>query len=152
MRNASGFTLMELMIAVAVISILAAVAIPNYISWLPKRYLQSSAVDVQHAIHLAKSTAIRESRDVVLAFDPANENYLAFVDTDEDGSQDADERTIRNRPMSPGIDLQGTDFGDTLTFNSQGLADGSGDITLINGRGETRTINVTITGISRINY
>jgi Tfp pilus assembly protein FimT len=141
------------MITIAVFAILAAVAIPNYIGWLPKRHLQSSAVDVQAAINLAKLTAIRANRDVVLTFDPANENYLAFIDTDEDGVQDPGERTIRNKGMSPGIDLNNTTIpGHRLTFNSRGLADAGGDITLRNMRGENRTINVTITGMSRINY
>jgi len=151
MRNSSGFTLIEVIIAIAVFAILATVAIPNYIGWLPKRHLQSSTVDVQGAIHLAKMTAIRENTDVVLTFDPANESYLAFIDTDEDGSQDAGERTVRSKGMSPGIDLNSTDFGDQLTFNSRGLADVGGEITLTNKRGENRTINVTITGMSRIN-
>ncbi len=153
MRNSSGFTIIELMIVIAIAATLAAIAIPNYIGWLPKRHLQSSAVDVQAAIQLAKMTAIRENTDVVLTFDPANENYLAFIDTDEDGSQDTGERTIRNKRMSPGINLNTTTIpGHKLTFNSRGLADAGGDIILINRRGENRTINVTITGMSRINY
>ena len=152
MRNSSGFTLLELMVAIAIFTIVAAVAIPNYLGWLPKRHLQSSAVDVQGAIVLAKLTAIRENSDVVLTFDPANERYLVFIDTDEDGSQDGGERTVRNQGMSTDIDLNNTTIpGHKLTFNSRGLADNSGDITLINKHGENRTINVTITGMSRIN-
>ena len=153
MRNSSGLTLLELMIALAVFAILAAIAIPNYIGWLPKRHLQSSTIDVQSAINLAKLTAIRESTDVVLTFDPANENYLVFIDMDEDGSQDAGERTIRRKRMSPGINLNSTTIpGDQLTFNSRGLADADGNITLRNKRGENRIISVTLTGTSRINY
>jgi Tfp pilus assembly protein FimT len=140
------------MIALAIFSILAGIAIPNYISWLPKRHLQSSAIDVQFAINLAKLTAIKEGTDVVLTFNPANENYLIFIDTDEDGSQGSGERTIRRKRMSPGINLNNTTLpGDQLTFNSRGLADADGDITLRNKRGENRTINVTLTGTSRIN-
>lgn len=153
MRNSSGFTLIELMLTIAIFTIVAAVAIPNYLGWLPKRHLQSSAVDVQGAIVLAKMTAIRENTDVVLTFDPANERYLAFIDTDEDGSQDGGERTVRSQGMSTGIDLNNTTIpGHKLTFNSRGLADNSGDIILTNKDGENRTINVTITGMSRINY
>lgn len=147
-----GFTLLELMIAIVVFSILISVALPSYIGWLPKRHLQSSAIDVQAAINLAKLTAIRENMDVVLTFNPVNNNYLAFIDMDADGSQDAGERTIRSKGMSPGIDLNSTDFvSDKLTFNSRGLANTSGDITLRNNRGENRVVNVTVTGMSRIN-
>jgi type IV fimbrial biogenesis protein FimT len=158
MQNSKGFSLMELMITIAVIAILAAIAIPGYIGWLPKRHLQSSAVDVQVAINVAKATAIRENTDVVLTFNPANDDYLAFIDSGDgaggspDGIQNAGEPTIRNRQMSPGIDLSGTNFGDTLIFNSRGLEKNgiSGDITLSNTIGGTSEVNVTVTGISRI--
>jgi type IV fimbrial biogenesis protein FimT len=151
-RNSRGFSLIEVIIAIAVFAILAAIAVPNLMGWLPKRQLQRSAIDMQASINLAKMIAIKENSDVVIAFDPANENYLAFIDTDEDGSQDAGERTIRSQEMSPGIDLNSTTIpGHKLTFNGRGLADNSGDIILRNKRGDNRTINITITGISRIN-
>ncbi len=154
---------MELMITVAVISILAGVAIPSYIGWLPKRQLQRSAVDVQIAINHAKMTAIRENTDVVLTFDPANNSYLAFVDAGDgagglpNGTQDAGERTIRNKQMASGINLVSTNFSDSgtsLKFNSRGLTKGNvdGDITLKNRRDEQRKISVTIIGTTRIEY
>jgi type IV fimbrial biogenesis protein FimT len=154
MRNSSGFTLIEVIIAIAVFAILATVAIPNYIGWLPKRHLRSSIIDVQSAINLARFTAIRENTDVVLTFDTAAESYLAYIDTDEDGSQDAGERTVRSKGMSPGINLESTDFdGDELIFNSRGLIENNintGDMVLTNKNGDGRTITLTITGMSRI--
>ncbi len=155
---------MELMITVAIVSVLAGIAIPSYIGWLPKRHLQSSAVDVQVAINLAKHTAIRENTDVVLTFDRVNNSYLAFIDnnldgvidaTDENGSQDAGERTLRSKSMAPGINLLSTTWlapDDVLIFNSRGLADNSGDVNLKNKREETRTVQVAITGSTRIIY
>lgn len=152
MRNSRGFSLQELMIAVAIFTILSSIAIPSYIKWLPKRHLRSSAMDIQSAINLAKATAIRENADAVMTFDPANDSYLIYVDTDADGNQDSDERTLRNKSMSTGIALNNTTIpGDKLTFNSRGLADASGNITLINKHGENRVVSVTISGMSRIN-
>ena len=149
MRNARGFTILELMIAMAVLAILAAIAVPNYIGWLPKRHLRSSAIDVQAAINLAKMTAIRENTNVSLRFNTASENYDAFIDANADGNPDG--AIFRSQEMSPGIDMIGTGFGsDTITFNSRGLADAAGNVTLSNRLGQNLTVSVTLTGIARI--
>ena len=149
MRNARGFTMLELMIALAVIAILAAIAVPNYIGWLPKRHLRSSAIDVQAAIQLAKMTAIRENTNVSLKFNPGSENYQAFVDADADGSPDAG--IFRSKEMSPGIDLTGTGFAsDTITFNSRGLAFAAGQVNLSNKLGQNLTVDVALSGVTRI--
>lgn len=43
-----GFTLVELMIAIAIIGLLAAIAIPNYISYRKKAQLSSIIFDLKH--------------------------------------------------------------------------------------------------------
>jgi prepilin-type N-terminal cleavage/methylation domain-containing protein len=45
-NNAKGFTLIELMIVIAIIGILAAIAIPNFISYRDKAYCSSAETDV----------------------------------------------------------------------------------------------------------
>jgi prepilin-type N-terminal cleavage/methylation domain-containing protein len=45
-NNAKGFTLIELMIVIAIIGILAAIAIPNFISYRDKAYCSAAETDV----------------------------------------------------------------------------------------------------------
>ena len=45
-NNSKGFTLIELMIVIAIIGILAAIAIPNFISYRNKAYCSSAETDV----------------------------------------------------------------------------------------------------------
>jgi prepilin-type N-terminal cleavage/methylation domain-containing protein len=45
--NKEGFTLIELMIVIAIIGILAAIAIPNFISYRDKAYCSAAETDLQ---------------------------------------------------------------------------------------------------------
>ena len=45
--NNKGFTLIELMIVIAIIGILAAIAIPNFISYRDKTYCSAAETDAQ---------------------------------------------------------------------------------------------------------
>jgi prepilin-type N-terminal cleavage/methylation domain-containing protein len=49
-RNQKGFTLIELMIVIAIIGILAAIAIPNFISYRNKAYCSKAETDAQNTI------------------------------------------------------------------------------------------------------
>ena len=147
MRKNSGFTFTELMVTIAVVAILASLAIPNYIAWLPNYRLQSGAEEVQSTLQLARITAIKENATVRVKFDTANETYRAFVPE----KPPEPERTIRGGRMPAGIDIDSTDFGgDSVEFNSRGIATAAGSAVVRNNLGRVRNIEVYITGNSRI--
>lgn len=49
-NNSKGFTLIELMIVIAIIGILAAIAIPNFISYRNKSYCSRAETDAQNVL------------------------------------------------------------------------------------------------------
>jgi type IV pilus assembly protein PilA len=49
-KKEKGFTLIELMIVVAIIGILSAIAVPNFLSYRTKGYDMTAKVDLTHAM------------------------------------------------------------------------------------------------------
>lgn len=66
-QHQSGFTLVELMIAVAVMAILAMLAVPSFTTYLEKSRLRGAADDVVNLISQARQAGVKHDRDVNLA-------------------------------------------------------------------------------------
>jgi type IV fimbrial biogenesis protein FimT len=152
MKTDRGFSLIEIMVATAIVAIAAAFAVPNIVGWRTKQSFLSAASDVHEAVKTARSAAIKENRQVVIQFDTANRRFTVFSDVDKDGSQDSGERTILSRTYRNDIVLNtGSLPSNCLTFDSRGLVTHPGTgIVLSHARFGSRTINITVTGNSRV--
>lgn len=58
-----GFTLVELMVTVAIVGILAAIAMPNFQSMIQANRIQSAAAEFQAGLALARAEAIKRGGD-----------------------------------------------------------------------------------------
>lgn len=168
MSRNDGFTLVEMIVVVAIIAILSGIAIANYYAHRQNRQLSRASRDVYSALQAAKLNAIRDNTNVFVNFTPGSGiagTYLVFEDLDEDNVFDAGvEREFGSGFMPPGITMQNSTFSYTnsatppvttnnLTrFTSLGLSsDANGSLPITNGQ-RTTTVVVGIAGDIHVDY
>ena len=132
------------MIAISIIAILTAIAVPNIISWLPNYRLKSAARDLVSNMQKARMEAVKRNVTVVLDFVPANDMYEMFVDDGAGTSgnannftRDSGETLLGTFVMPNDVTLSSASFsGGTQEagFNSRGLPANSriGNVILLN--------------------
>ncbi|MEO6934009.1 MAG: GspH/FimT family pseudopilin [Collimonas sp.] len=140
-----GFSLIELMVTIAVAAILMGVAIPSFTTWIQNTKIRSTAETLQNGIRLAKIEAVRRSRlvdfrltslnpekDAITSASGTNwyvQQHSALLDSDtsdanynlyvQGSSVTAANVTVTLSPAtSPGVA--------TLTFNSLGRLENAG--------------------------
>ena len=161
MKKENGFTIYELLTVIGIMAILAAIAIPNMISWRSEAKLRGASNTLRGDLQMAKLRALREKAIVALVF-TAN-GYTIFLDNGVsagDWNLDADELLLRNRQLPAGVTIalptsldppnnrtrfNGRGFPDPATLTGGGL---TGTVTLQNLRGSQ--MQLTINRLGRI--
>ena len=98
-----GFTLIELMVAIAVLAIMLAIGLPSFQGSLRSNRVATSTNDMLAALSLARTEAIRNTRGSAvcasadgLACDGEwDQGWLVFSDTDRNGALNAGEVILR---------------------------------------------------------
>jgi len=84
-----GFTVIELMIAVAVIAIITSLALPSYRALIEKRQLTSSTLQVAAFLSAAKIEAVKRNQNIRLASDVSDGWCLGFASYAPNADPDA---------------------------------------------------------------
>jgi prepilin-type N-terminal cleavage/methylation domain-containing protein len=83
-NNSKGFTLIELMIVIAIIGVLAAIAIPNFIAYRNKSYCNSAESDANNvAAAISDYFAIPENTTLIVTTGATQ--YMGFSLTNKGG-------------------------------------------------------------------
>ncbi len=135
MYRKKGFTLVELMITVAVLGIILSVAVPQLKSYILKNRFNGAVIDMLGAFREARSTAVERNSDIVFQINTRNRTYQAFMDdgagsadNNNDGipdnadnnSLDTGEKVILTRDLPDGVTFASASFGGNAHFHFDG--------------------------------
>lgn len=79
-----GFTVIEVVVVMTVIGIMASIAIPSFMKWMPNINLKIAARELYTNMQMAKIQAIKENREWALVFDTADDSYAIWDDPGAD--------------------------------------------------------------------
>jgi prepilin-type N-terminal cleavage/methylation domain-containing protein len=149
-KEQKGYSLTELMVVVGVIGILGLVAVPNVVTALPGYRLRNSAADMCSNIRKARSTAVKQNRDISIQFSIDGRTYA--IDNDkpialaEGISFGHGRASVTAGETGAPLPSDGVSFADNReTINTQGLST-PGYIYLQNSKGETFAIGALASG------
>ena len=146
-KKQRGFTLIEVVVTVAIVGVLAMIAIPSMIGWRQERQMQGAArvfySDLQHA----RFTAIREAETVSFIIDVPAGDYSLFIDPNQNYALDAGEQLLSSETMPANVIFQNVTLaGNQTQFNSRGMAAETGSLDFTNSQNDRLTIYLNSLG------
>lgn len=140
MNNSRGFTLMEILVVVALLGIMAAIAVPSLSTFVPNYRLKGEARDLYSQLQRARNEAVKTNTTVIFNFTPgvgAPCQGGRYVFTTAAGN------VLVNRAMPNGICLTPTVF--PAGFQSNGLPSGIIGSIVLSHTANNRTYSLTQT-------
>ncbi len=158
MRKDKGFTLLEVIVVIAIIGIVSAIAIPNYMSWVSDMRMKAAVRDLKSDMNTAKLRAIRENASVSMVFQTATSSYEIFVDNGAGGGvannwvRDGGEIRLNLATLPAGVTLPEVVFNaeTRFSFNGSGLPNVDGHVYMTNTKHDFRGISLSRVGNARI--
>jgi prepilin-type N-terminal cleavage/methylation domain-containing protein len=142
-RKKAGFTLVELIVAIAIFGLGIALTIPAFGSFLQSSRLSHQSNQMSTTLRAARRTAITKNINTVFILDIPNSRFFYFEDPDGNGTRGAGETRSQVYEMPKGITVQNHTFTKPLVvFGPKGTTIESGTITIQNLKHETRSIRV----------
>lgn len=125
-RSKKGYSLVELLIVMAMVGILAVISAPRYSDFIARGNVRKAANDLLQNARLTSTMAIKENRNYVIAFDIASNSYSIGFDTNGDGVPegygvgseiDSDGDAVLDAAAVRVVDLQ-TVYGSNISFGT----------------------------------
>ena len=163
MKKNSGFTLLEAIVVVGMVSILFAIAIPSMTTFTKNDRLTTNVNTLIGHLAYARSEAVKRSQQVsVCASNDAatcsggwNDGWIVYIDADNNNSFDAGEEVIKaQQDLGANNTLSATGIGTQVTYDNRGFVDAGsvGSLQFCDDRSGNfgKTVRITTTGRVRL--
>jgi type IV fimbrial biogenesis protein FimT len=167
MKKKSGFTLLELLITVALIAVVTALAIPGMSTFSKNDRLTTNINTMIGHLAYARSEAVKSSAQVSIcaSSDAANctggnweDGWIVYVDSDSNGSFSEDTTTgeviLRaNQALDGGNKLSPTaNYASQVTYDNRGFVTATGGFLLCDNRNGAFGKTITISNTGRVRF
>jgi type IV fimbrial biogenesis protein FimT len=153
MKIERGFTLLELLVTLAVAGVLLTVAVPSFKTTITNNRQIAQTNELLGSLMYARSEAITENKSAVIC--ASTDGSTCGTDWSQGwivySSADASKILRSHSALDGGNKLYDGTIGSSITFNSNGTSTASGTFTLCDSRGssEAHAIGLSATGIAR---
>lgn len=141
--SSDGFSLIELLVAIAVVGILAALALPAYRSWMDNTEYKEAARRLTSILRQGRSVAVARNRECRVTFDFAADQYTLALGDRPYSSSSFSEVLVGNTGLPQGVDLRGDNDADVDDDDDCSVTTGTAIIKFNpNGSANTRYVCV----------
>lgn len=154
-----GFTLIELIVTLAIAAVVLTVAVPNFISFVQNNRLTGQANDLVTALNYARSEAIKRGVRVTVcsraddancaAATAWNTGWLVFVDTNGDGVVGG-ETVLQVRPPLESTNTLNSATLQRVTYQNSGFSGFAGTLRLCDTRGTANARAIVVSAQGRV--
>lgn len=130
-----AFTLLELLVTLAIVAILLAAGVPSFQTWVKNQTLAHASNRLLSDLRYARHAAVdRNQRVVICPGKPASgcanspqweDGWIIFADPNGDRVRQSDEALLRESPLLQGLSARTSQARQRLSFFPDGSAPGS---------------------------
>jgi type IV fimbrial biogenesis protein FimT len=134
--NQHGFTIIELMVVVAIVAVLAALAAPSFTPLIERWRVRQSVDGLQSALYYARSEAIKRGGNVTIRKEASGTNgcllasgvadwdcgWFVFVDTNNNGSLNSGEEVLQRFATPLNVEVTRSANSANIGFDRWGRA------------------------------